>query len=119
MQEPANANRGIAVANDAVNSAQRLHQEPEGYGSELCMKVGDHRDQLLARVHTVDDERHFGFETIEETLHARTQRFDAVGDCPGLGNNSLSGMCKLGLSRRPTVKQQKTKLLLQGVDWHS
>src|SRR6266849_5063440 len=73
MQEASNADPGIAVADDPFNATERLHQEPHGYGWKFNVEIIEHRYQLVARIHGVDDQRHFGFESLEKPPHARAQ----------------------------------------------
>jgi hypothetical protein len=55
VQETADANIGIAVADDSLNTTERLHQEPKGHGREFRVKIMEYRYQLLAWVDAVDD----------------------------------------------------------------
>ncbi len=59
MHEPSNADPGIAVADESFNATERLHQEPQRHGWKLRVKIIEHHYQLVARIHGVDDQRHF------------------------------------------------------------
>ena len=59
MHEPSNADPGIAIADKSFNATERLHQEPQRHGREFQMEVIERRYQLVARIHGVDDQRHF------------------------------------------------------------
>src|SRR5437870_9840941 len=59
MHEPSNADPGIAVADKSFNATERLHQEPQRHGWKLHVKIIEHRYQLVARIHGVDDQRDF------------------------------------------------------------
>ena len=59
MHEPSNADPGIAVADEPFNATERLHQEPQRHGWKLHVKIIEHGYQLVARIHGVDDQRHF------------------------------------------------------------
>ena len=77
MQEASNADPGVAVADEPFNATERLQQEPQWHGWKFHVEIIEHRYQLVARIHGVDDQRHFRFEALEKSPHARAQRIDA------------------------------------------
>src|SRR6266446_2640530 len=59
MHEPSNADPRLSVADESFNATERLHQEPQRHAWKLPVKIIEHRDQLVARIHGVDDQRDF------------------------------------------------------------
>ena len=116
VDQAADADPGIAVADNPFDSVKRLHREPQRNGGEFGVKIVEHRHQLIARVHAVDHKRHFRLQTVEESPHTRAQRFDAVSDRLGLGDDRLSGRCQFWLPRRPSIEQREAKLSLERID---